>query len=155
VRESKQFAIVITHTGLQRDLLPMDWLETDYRVDESDWIVLSKEGWRAVARGEPSIWRALQRKLLIGHYVSQPDLIAVIGHPRSAATGPARSWQRETELEDVARIVRRVRSILLPPVVMGFWADEDGWLIDIVEPGRPDDQLASTSATPAQGEPAA
>jgi len=43
--------------------------------------VLSHQGWRAVAEGDPVIWEALERKLFIGSYVSQPQLIAVIGHP--------------------------------------------------------------------------
>ena len=81
MRNQHRFAIVITHEGVRKGLLDMDWLEKDHRVDESDWIVLSREGWRDVARGEASIWEALQRKLLIGLYVSQPELIAVIGHP--------------------------------------------------------------------------
>jgi hypothetical protein len=126
VRDKKQFAIAITHVGVRKDLLTMDWLERDYRVDESDWIVLSREGWRAVARGEPPVWQALARRLRIGHYVSEPELIAVVGHPLSRR-------QADSGREDVARIVSRVRSLQLPPVVMGFWADEDGWLIDVIE----------------------
>ena len=119
-----QFAIVITHVGALKDLLTMDWLENDYRVDESDWIVLSHDDWRAFARGEPSICQALERRLLIGHYASEPELVAVVGHPLSG---------NPRERADVARIVRRVRSLRLPATVMGFWTDEDGWLMDVVD----------------------
>ena len=138
MRNENRFAIVITHAGARGNLLAMDWLEKDYRVDESDWIVLSEEGWRDVARGEPMIWEALQRKLLIGVYVSEPELIAVVGHPLGGGGYPlTTAGERDTQRDDVSRIVRRVRSILLPATVMGFWTDEDGWLLDVVEPAVP------------------
>jgi hypothetical protein len=153
MRNDKQFAIVITHTGARKKLLDMDWLELDYRVDESDWIVLSEEDWGAVARGEALIWEALQRKLLIGMYVSQPDLIAVIGHPLGEVAPAAR---QDKQREDVGRIVRRVRSLLLPTNVMGFWADEDGWLIDVVGPAdHPAAGICTANVLEEQGEPGA
>ena len=151
MRDENRFAIVITHTGARKDLLPMDWLERDYQVDESDWIVLSEEGWRAVARGEAPIWQALQRRLLIGLYISQPELIAVIGHPIPDGRAGGRDQGRQRQ--DVGRIVRRVCSLQLSPAVLGFWADEDGWLIDVVEPDRPAAE-PSTDRAPF-GEPAA
>jgi hypothetical protein len=152
VRSEKRFAIVITHTGARKDLLEMDWLEKDYQVDESDWIVLSKEGWRALASGAAPVWKTLQRRLLIGTYISQPELIAVIGHPIGGRRdGPP---EQDGEREDIGRIVRRVRSLLLSPVVMGFWADEDGWLMDTVESDRAADDVSTTSAIRKEGEPA-
>jgi hypothetical protein len=152
VRNEKRFAIVITHTGARKDLLEMDWLEKDYQVDESDWIVLSKEGWRALASGEAPVWQTLQRRLLIGTYISQPELIAVIGHPiGDRRDGPP---EQDRGRADVGRIVRRVRSLLLSPVAMGFWADEDGWLMDIVESDHAADEVSTTSATRKEGEPA-
>jgi hypothetical protein len=153
MRNDKQFAIVITHTGARKGLLDMDWLELDYRVDESDWIVLSEEDWRAVARGQAGIWEALQRKLLMGVYLSEPELIAVIGHPLDEGPPAAR---QDAQREDVGRIVRRVRSLLLPATVMGFWADEDGWLIDVVEPADlAAADMCTTNVPEEQGEPAA
>ena len=152
MRNEKRFAIVITHMGARKDLLQMDWLEKDYRVDESDWIVLSKEGWRASASGEAPIWQALQRRLLIGRYISQPELIAVIGHPiGSRRDGPG---EQDRERQDVGRIVRRVRSLRLSPVVMGFWTDEDGWLMDTVEPDHAGDEVSTRRAAMKEGEPA-
>jgi hypothetical protein len=153
MRNDKQFAIVITHTGARKKLLDMDWLELDYRVDESDWIVLSEEEWRAVARGQAPIWEDLQRKLLIGLYLSQPELIAVIGHPLDEGLPAA---GQDTQREDVGRIVRRVRSLLLPTTIIGFWADEDGWLIDVVEPSeKPAAGMFAANVLEEQGEPAA
>jgi hypothetical protein len=158
MKNEKQFAIVITHTGARKNLLDMNWLEQDYSVDESDWIVLSKEGWRAVARGEASIWEALQRKLLIGLYISQPGLIAIVGHPLDDDGGggsTAAAGEHGTERHDVARIVRRVRSILLPATVMGFWTDEDGWLMDVIEPAHwTHAETFTTNVPDEEGEPA-
>jgi hypothetical protein len=135
MNSEKQVAIVITHTGARRALLDMDWLEMDYRVDESDWIVLSTDDWHALARGEPALWQAVERKLLIGSYLSQPDLIAVIGHPLREGLVAA-AVRHDAQREHVGRIARRLHSLLLPTAVMGFWADEDGWLIDVVEPAE-------------------
>jgi hypothetical protein len=138
--------------GARKDLLEMDWLEKDYRVDESDWIVLSKEGWRASASGEAPIWQTLQRRLLIGTYISQPELIAVIGHPLGARRdGPS---EQNREREDVGRIVRRVRSLRLSPMAMGFWTDEDGWLMDTVDAGNAADEVSTRNAVTKEGEPA-
>jgi hypothetical protein len=152
VRNEKRFAIVITHTGARKDLLEMDWLGRDYQVDESDWIVLSKQGWQALATGEAPVWQTLHRRLLIGTYISQPELIAVIGHPLGGRRdGPA---EQDRERQDVGRIVDRVRSLRLSPAVMGFWADEDGWLIDIVEADPAADEVPTTSVAVKEGEPA-
>jgi hypothetical protein len=131
VRHQQRFAIVITQEGARKGWLEMDWLEKDYRVDESDEIVLSPDDWRAVARGDASILNALQRRILIGHYITDPELIAVIGHPLPG--GDSSDADPDAMRHDVARIVRRIRSLHLPPVVMGFWTDEDGWLMDVVE----------------------
>ena len=81
MNDKQRFAIVITHMGRHKDIVEMPWLETEYHIDESDWMVLSDDGWRTVADGDPTIWDALERKLLVGFYVSQPQLIVVIGHP--------------------------------------------------------------------------
>jgi hypothetical protein len=94
--------------------------------------VLSGDGWRAVADGDPTIWDALERKLLVGFYVSQPQLVVVIGHP-SDGEGDEQVNQRQAE---VRRIVERIRSLLLPAGVMGIWTDEDGALQDILEPAE-------------------
>jgi hypothetical protein len=135
----KRLAIVITHLGARGGVVDAPWLEMGFRIDASDWIVLSEEGWRAVAEGDPVIWEALERKLLVGFYVSQPALIAVIGHP-----GGRRGDQPEqTGQAEVGRIARRIRSLLLPSAVLGFWSDENGWLQDFVELDEP-----------AEGEPA-
>jgi hypothetical protein len=130
VHNVHRFAIVITHAGARRRLIDLPWLERDYRIDESDWVVLSDEGWRAVAEGDVAIWDTLERKLFIGFYVSQPQLIAVIGHPpgRRESDSIVSGWQ------EVRRIVRRIRALLLPATVCGFWTDENGALQDILNP---------------------
>jgi hypothetical protein len=97
-------------------------LDTVYHIDESDWMVLSDEGWRAVAEGDVAIWNALERKLLVGFYVSHPQLIAVIGHPSISGE------------EELRRIVCRIRSLPLPAPVLGFLTDESGWLLEILDP---------------------
>ncbi len=130
MRKKDRFAIVITHLGVRNRLVEMPWLETEYRIDNSDWTVLSAEGWRAAAEGDAGIWDALELKLLIGFYVNQPELVAVIGHP-SGRGGPDPAGEGQ---EEVRRIVRHVRSFLLPTAVLGFWTDADGWLEDLVEP---------------------
>src|SRR5688572_9238817 len=107
--------------GEQGRLADMPWLETAYRLDASDSIVLSEGGWQAVAEGDPAICEALERKLFIGFYVTQPQLIAVVGHG-GGRSGPDKT---ATGQEEVRRIVRRVRSLLLPAAVLGFWMDEE------------------------------
>src|SRR3954447_3580604 len=113
MHDKQRFAFVITHMGQRKAVVEMPWLETEYHIDESDWMVLSDDGWRAVADGDPTIWEALKRKLLIGFYVSQPQLVVVIGHPGQEADDVK---QRQDE---VRRIVERIRSLLLPAGVMG------------------------------------
>jgi hypothetical protein len=129
MNETQRFAIAITHAGGRKDLVKMPWLETDYCIDESDWIVLSDDGWRAVADGDPTIWNAFERKLFAGFYVSQPQLIVVIGHPMGDRTDEETRRQAE-----VRRIAGRIRSLLLPAGVMGMWTDEHGDLQDVLEP---------------------
>jgi hypothetical protein len=62
--------------------------------------------------------------------VSQPQIIAVIGHP--PATGAADSV--EERQAQVRRIVQRIRTLMLPSGVLGLWTDEDGALLDVLEP---------------------
>jgi hypothetical protein len=69
-------------------------------------------------------------------YVSQPQLIVVIGHP-SDAGDDEEVEQRQAE---VRRIVQRIRSLLLPAGVMGIWTDERGALQDILEPADSDER---------------
>lgn len=135
---NERFAIVITHMGRREDIVEMPWLESEYRIDESDWMVLSDDGWRAVADGEPTIWDALERKLLVGFYLSQPQLVVVIGHP--SGDGDDEVEQRQAE---VRRIVQRIRALLLPAGVMGIWTDEQGALQDILEPAESAEQEAA------------
>ena len=130
MHDEQRFAIVITHMGQRKDIVEMPWLESEYRIDESDWMVLSDDGWRAVADGDPTIWDALERQLLAGFYVSQPQLVVVIGHPLEGGEDP----QVKQRQEEVRRIVQRIRSLLLPAGVMGIWTDERGALQDILEP---------------------
>lgn len=140
--KAERLAIVITHTGAHDGVVEAPWLEIGFDIHASDWIVLSDEGWRAVAEGDAVIWEALERKLLIGFYVSQPELIAVIGHPG----GRRRQDPELTGRSEVGRIVRRIRSLLLPSKVSGFWSDEGGWLQDFVDP---DEVVEDPSAAPA------
>jgi hypothetical protein len=135
VQKSERLAIVITHRGASEGLVDVPWLEVGFQIDASDWIILSNEGWRAAAEGDAVLWSALERKLLIGFYVTQPDLIAVIGHP--GGRDPA---DPDTEGQaQVRRIIDRVRSLLLPAAVVGFWTDEGGWLQDFVDIDDPGD----------------
>jgi hypothetical protein len=144
MNDTRNFAIVITNVGKSGSVVDAPWLETEYHIDESDWMVLSEDGWTAVADGEPTIWEALERKLLIGFYMSQPRLIAVIGHP-SADDTLAAVDQRKAQ---VRHIVDRIRALLLPVGVLGLWTDEQGVLQDVLEPARagewesPEPQLA-------------
>jgi hypothetical protein len=132
MNDKQRFAIVITHVGRRKAVVEMPWLEKEYHIDESDWMVLSDDGWRAVAEGDPTIWGALERKLLIGCYINQPQLVVVIGHACDADKD-AEAQQRQQE---VKRIVQRIRSLLLPAGVMGIWTDERGALQDILEPAE-------------------
>ena len=130
MNDRQRFATVITHMGRHKALVEMPWLETEYQIDESDWLVLSDDGWRAVAEGDPTIWAALERKLLVGFYISQPQLVVVIGH---ACDGDADAQVQQRQ-EEVKRIVQRTRSLLLPAGVIGIWTDERGALKDMLEP---------------------
>ena len=90
----QHFAIVITHMGRHQDIIEMPWLESEYQIDESDWMVLSGDGWRAVADGDSTIWSALKRKLIVGFYFNQPQLVVVIGHPSGAGATSKGSRRR-------------------------------------------------------------
>jgi hypothetical protein len=128
--DKQRFAIVITSVGRREDIVEMPWLEMEYHVDESDWLVLSNDGWRAVADGDPAIWDALERKLLVGFYVTRPQLVVVIGHPSAGAHDTDVKQQQD----EVRRIVRRIKSLILPAGVIGIWTDEYGALQDVLEP---------------------
>src|SRR4051794_19655235 len=99
-----RFAIVITHMSPREGIVELPWLEAEYRIDKSDWMVLSADGWRAVADGDLTIWDALERKLLLGFYVNQPQSVAVIGHPLDSSDDE-QVQQRQAE---VRRIVQRI-----------------------------------------------
>jgi hypothetical protein len=129
VNNTARFAMVITHLGLEGRLIDMPWLEAAYQIDASDWLVLSPQDWRATVAGEATIWQSMERKLLIGFYLNEPEVIAVIGH----ASGRAGPEPAEEGQQEVRRIMRRVNSLLLPTVTAGFWSDDDGWLMDTVE----------------------
>ena len=73
-------AIVVTDLGAKDRLAGVPWIETDAGAHQSDWVVLPRDGWRAVADGDPAVWPALERKLLVGLYVSEPELILVVDH---------------------------------------------------------------------------
>ena len=66
MKQKQRLAIVITHAGARQGVIDAPWLEIGFRVDASDWVVLSNEGWRGLVEGDPIIWDALARKLLIG-----------------------------------------------------------------------------------------
>ena len=132
MHNNNRFAIVITHGTQHKGVVELPWLEADYLIDKSDWIVLSNDGWRAVADGDPTIWEALERKLLLGFYVNQPQLIAVIGHP-SDANEDEEVQQRPAE---VRQIVQRIQSLGLPAGVMGVRTDEYGALQEMLEPAE-------------------
>lgn len=128
---ARRHAIVITHAGEQDRLIDLPWIEGAYDIDESDWVVLPADGWRAAAEGDAALWADLERKLLVGFYLNEPALVAVVGHPSGrAGPDPAGEGQRE-----VRRIVRRVCSLLLPTAVIGFWADGHGWQEEPVSSG--------------------
>ena len=144
MRYPHRSATVVTHMGEQGRLVDMPWLGTAYHLDGSDSVVLSAGGWQAVAEGDPAIWEALERKLLIGFYVTQPQLIAVVGHP-GGRPGPDTT---ATGHEEVRRIVRRVRALLLPAAVLGFWMDEEGRVENVDDDG---DDRAAPAAEAAAG----
>jgi hypothetical protein len=138
VQNNHRFAIVITHNGKDGRVVDMPWLEQDCHVDASDWIVLSDDGWRAAAGGDASIWEALERKLLIGFYASQPELVLVVGHPSGRrAAGAGQAGEGDAGKQEVARVVRRLRSLQLPAYVAGFWTGRNGLPQAVVDPAAP------------------
>lgn len=139
MQSSHRSAIVITHMGAGDSLVDMPWLEAGYSLDHSDWVVLSAAGWRALAEGEAAIREALERKLLIGVYYNQPQLIAVVGH-RSGRPKADSDVSGHTEVQ---QIVRRISSLLLPAAVVGFWADDSGALLDVLGPDSSEDYLSA------------
>ena len=74
-----------------------------------------------MADGDPAIWSALERKVLIGFYVSEPELILVVGHEADDPGIDAKDRRNE-----LRRIVRRIRPLVLPAVTVGVWVNGDG-----------------------------
>ena len=130
MRNPERLALVVTHADAHKNLPNISLLEVGFGVDTADWIILSLEGWQAVAGAYPSISDAFDRKLLISFHATHPDLIAVVGH----AGGRNGARLSETAKLEVCRIVRRVRALLLPTRVVGFWTDQQRRLLDCVEP---------------------
>lgn len=143
MHNSERLALVITHADTHKSLLNIPLLEVGFGVDASDWIVLSLQGWQAAAGADPVIWKALERKLLIGFYTTQPDLIAVVGHAR----GRHAVCAAETAKSEAGRVLRRVRSLHLPSSVLGFLTDEQQRLLDFIEP---DEGRSYASARPTE-----
>jgi hypothetical protein len=130
MREIHRKAVVITHEGAKDRLVDFPWLEEDYWIAESDWIILSSKGWRALIRDDAAVWDALERKLFIGAYIKQPLLIAVVGYP-------SHNLKRECDSagsEEVRAILQRIQSLLLPASVLGFWTDDRGELQETLYP---------------------
>jgi hypothetical protein len=128
MQDRRKLAIVVTHAGAKARAIDLPWLETDYDISDSDRLVLSHEGWRAVADGEGPILAALERRLLIGLHVSAPKFIAVVGHPG----GRHHSEPAATGCREVEQVARRIRSFSLPTTTLGFWTDERGSLRELL-----------------------
>jgi hypothetical protein len=122
MHNTRKLTIVVTHAGAKALAIDLPWLETDYDISDSDRIVLSHEGWRAVADGEEPILAALERRLQIGLHVSAPEFIAVVGHPG----GRHYSAPAATGIDEVEQVTRRIRSFAIPTTTLGFWTDERG-----------------------------
>ena len=123
-----KLAMVVIHAGARRRAIDLDWLEREYGISDSDRLVLSHEGWQAVADGEGAILQALERKLLIGLHVSAPEFIAVVGHPG----GRHHAEPAASGIDEVERVTRRIRSFSLPTTTLGFWTDERGNLQEVL-----------------------
>lgn len=123
-----KLAIVVTHAGAKGRAIDLPWLETDYDISDSDRLVLSHEGWRAVAEGEGPILTALERRLQIGVHVSAPEFVAVVGHPG----GRHHAEPAESGIDEVEQVTRRIRSFALPTMTLGFWTDEHGNLEEVL-----------------------
>jgi hypothetical protein len=132
MHDKQRFAIVITHTGQRKNIVQMPWLETEYRINESDWLVLSDEGWGSVAEGDLRSWGDLERRLRVGFYVRQPRLVVVVGHPSDARDDD----RMEERQDEVRRIAQRIRSLPLPADVMGIWTDRRGAPQNVLEPAE-------------------
>ena len=130
MQNRRKLAMVVIHAGARGRAIDLDWLERDYGITDSDRIVLSHEGWRAVADGEGTILQTLERKLLIGLYVSAPEFIAVVGHPG----GRHHAEPAASGIDEVERVTRRIRSFSLPTTTttLGFWTDEHGNLREVL-----------------------
>ena len=124
----RKLAIIVTHAGAKARAIDLPWLETDYDIGDSDRLVLSHGGWRAVADGEASILAALERRLLIGLHVSAPEFIAVVGH----AGGRHYAEPSATGSGEVEQVTRRIRALSLPTTTLGFWTDEHGNLEELL-----------------------
>ena len=128
MHNTRKLAIVVTHAGAKALAIDLPWLETEYDISDSDRIVLSHEGWRAVAEGDGSILPALERRLQIGLHVSAPEFIAVVGHPG----GRHYAEPAANGIDEVEQVTRRIRSFSLPTTTLGFWTDERGNLEEVL-----------------------
>ncbi len=125
----RRFSLVITRMSVRGCVPEFPWLESRYGMDESDWMILSDEGWRALTHGNAQLWEAFQRKLLIMFYVDQPTLIAIVGH----IDDRRESGRPELGREGVTQILRQVRALGLPAEIRGFCVNDLGESEELVE----------------------
>ncbi|MGB7160123.1 MAG: hypothetical protein WBD40_18800 [Tepidisphaeraceae bacterium] len=120
--------IVITHMTAENRLPDMPWLESDYGIRDSEWIILFPEVWSALADGDPATAADLELRLALTFEIHRPRFVLVVGFsPIAEQQAPSPSDQRTEEVVSV------VRSFQFPATVEGVCVDHDGVRRELVQ----------------------
>lgn len=102
-------------------------------------VTLSPAQWEALAGGLAGAGR-LRRRLAVSLHLFAPSVVAVLGHRSergdalAAGAADATAAAAATPFDEVARIVRTIRSWRTGAAVLGFWLTDD-WRVSRVGRG--------------------
>jgi hypothetical protein len=106
----------------------MPWLESDYGIHDSEWIVLFPDAWSALADGDPATAADLELRLALTFEVHRPRFVLVVGFSPATEQQGASFPEQRTE-----QVLSVVRSFQFPATVQGVCIDHNGARRELVE----------------------
>jgi hypothetical protein len=108
----------------------LPWLESDYGIRDSEWIVLFPDAWSALADGDPATAADLELRLALTFEVHRPRFVLVVGFLSTIEQDVPLLSEHHAE-----QVVKLVRSFQLPAVVDGVCVDQAGVRHALAEDG--------------------